>query len=171
MPDGRSNTAWAEVPLRSDPGPMGRPADAHRPATTRWDVFLAAGLRQAGCLERNRTVIDVVRRLGLSIFAPQIEMPLDTPLTDVEVVRRNRDGILGSAVVLCLPEGAGSGVYYEWGLADGLGKEVVGYSSTPVVGFGKAIDGRWQLLPADRKANTVPQLRAILQSICRRPSN
>ena len=63
---------------------------------------------------------------------------------------------------LFVPDGAGVGVYYELGLAEGLGKTIVGYSEVGVQGLGKVIEGWWESLPEDRRATHHKNLERIL---------
>jgi hypothetical protein len=134
-----------------------------------WDVFLGAGLRQPGCVPRNLEIIRVIRSAGLSVFAPQEQMPLSAGVTPVEIVDRNRIGVRGSALFLLIAEGAGAGVYYELGLADALGKAVVAFGPPPLPEVGAVPMGRWLLIPATNRADSLPRLGELLLSLA--PAN
>lgn len=131
-------------------------------ATANWDVFLAAGLRQPGCLSRNRDVIRTIRSAGLSVFAPQEQLPLDSPVTPSEIVERNRTGVIKSTLLLLIPEGAGAGVYYEVGLAEALGKSIIAFGLPPSAEQGAVPLGQWLSLSKDHRIDSLTQLRDLL---------
>ncbi len=135
----------------------------------RWDLFLGAGLRQTGCPERNANLIQLAESIGMSVFVPSRETVSQRALSAVEIVAQNCRGIEEACVFVFVPDEAGAGVYYELGFADALGKIVLGFSLRGVKGLGKAIEGRWEMLPADRRATGFDDFRAILltlRSIC-----
>ena len=130
-----------------------------------WDLFLGAGLSQPDCAKRNREIIEIVRSVGMTVFAPQNELPLGCPATPVEILERNRVAIEHSRVFLFVPDGAGEGVYYELGFADALNKQIIGYSPNGVDSHGKVVKGRWTILPRSRKAQSPNELRNALQDV------
>jgi nucleoside 2-deoxyribosyltransferase len=134
-------------------------------STRSWDVFLGAGLSQPSCAERNREVIELIRSVGMTVFAPQEELPLGCSATPEEILERNRVGIENSHVFLFVPDGAGEGVYYELGLADAQSKLIIGFSSNGVDGHGKVIQGRWAVLPPRRKPRSLDELRNALKEV------
>src|ERR1039458_839203 len=118
----------------------------------RWDLFLAAGIRQPGCGERNACLVRLVESIGLAVFSPARESPPELVLSPMQILKQNRAAITAAPMFLFVPDGAGVGVYYELGLAEGLGKTIVGYSEVGVQGLGKVIEGWWESLPEDRRA-------------------
>ena len=131
----------------------------------RWDMFLGAGLRQPGCPERNANLVHLIESIGMSVFLPSRETPPERALSSVEIVRQNCRAIEESCLFVFVTDGAGAGVYYELGYADALGKTVLGFSLSGVNGLGKAIEGRWELLPDNRRASGLDDFRAILLSL------
>ena len=131
----------------------------------RWDLFLGAGLRQAGCTQRNSNLIELTESLGMSIFAPGRETRSEPPMSSVEIVAQNCRAIQEACVFVFVPDDAGEGVYYELGFADALGKIVVGFSLAGVEELGKVIQGRWALLPPNRRATRLSDFREILLSL------
>jgi hypothetical protein len=134
-------------------------------APLRWDLFLGAGLRQSGCERRNAELINIAESLGLSIFAPSRETRPAPAMSPVEIIAQNRRAIEEACVFVFVPDDAGVGVYYELGFADALGKIVIGFSLHGVAGLGKVIEGRWELLPGNRRATGIDDFRTILLSI------
>jgi nucleoside 2-deoxyribosyltransferase len=128
----------------------------------RWDVFLAAALRRPGCLERNAEIIRLLRSLGMTVFAPQEQLPLGGPASADEIVGRNLVGLEESRLLLFVPEGAGEGVYYEVGYAQALGVPVYGYSPREPGGASKVELGVWARLPPGRRVYSLEQLRAAM---------
>src|SRR5690349_11895282 len=92
-----------------------------------WDVFLAAGIRQPGCYERNERLIHIAELAGLAVFSPARESPPELSLTPLQILSQNRSAILSAPIFLFVPDGAGIGVYYELGLAEALQKEIIAY--------------------------------------------
>jgi hypothetical protein len=133
-----------------------------------WDVFLGASLRQPGCLSRNLDVIDAIRSAGLTVFAPQQQLPLGASVTPDQIVARNRVGVRGSAIFLLIAEGAGAGVYYELGLADALGKAIVAFGAAPLADVGAVPVGRWSFIPESHRTESLPGLRTLLLSLRQR---
>jgi hypothetical protein len=60
---------------------------------------------------------------------------------------------------------AGPGVYYELGFADAHKKRVIGFSLLGVAGLGKAVEGRWAMIPTEYRATTYHLLRSLLEQI------
>lgn len=131
----------------------------------RWDLFLGAGLRQPGCSGRNAALIRLAESVGMTVFSPGRETLSKGALSPTEIVVQNCRAIEESCVFVFVPDDAGAGVYYELGFADALGKIVLGFSPRGVIGLGKAIEGRWELLPANRRAADFDDFRAILLSL------
>jgi hypothetical protein len=134
-------------------------------SSLRWDLFLGAGLRQPGCDKRNSELIEVAESVGLTIFAPGRETRGTPDLSPAEIICQNRRAIEEACVFVLVPDDAGIGVYYELGLADALGKIIVGFSLSGVSGLGKVIEGRWELLPANRRAAGIDDFRTVLLSL------
>jgi hypothetical protein len=128
----------------------------------RWDVFLAAGIRQPGCKERNEGLVRVAELAGLAVFSPARESLPELSLTPLQILTQNRSAILSAPIFLFVPDGAGVGVFYELGLAEEAGKVLVGYSESGVKGLGKVIEGWWDALPNNRRATNHASLESIL---------
>jgi nucleoside 2-deoxyribosyltransferase len=130
-----------------------------------WDVFLAAGLRQTGCLRRNQEVLDIATYCGLTMYSPG-HRKNGLEVTPIESVTINRDAITRSKAVLFIPDNAGAGVFYELGTADALGKLVIGYTeSISNINFGKVIMGRWLMIPKEFKAYSIEQLYSLFKHL------
>jgi hypothetical protein len=56
----------------------------------RWDLFLAAGLRQPGCEKRNKRIVGMAESIGMRVFAPGRDFLGDRLLTSVQNVYQNR---------------------------------------------------------------------------------
>src|SRR5215469_7868040 len=127
-----------------------------------WDIFLAAGIRQPGCTERNDQIIRIAESAGLTVFSPARESPPELVLTPLQILTQNRSAILSAPIFVFVPDGAGVGVFYELGLAEAFGKAIVGYTESGVEGLGKVAEGWWEALAHNRRATSAEALEKIL---------
>ena len=84
-------------------------------------------------------------------------------------MERNRTGVMGSTVLLLIPEGAGAGVYYELGLADAVGKDILAFGPPPLAEQGIVPLGHWLSIPPDNRIESLTQLcERLLDLLARR---
>ena len=100
------------------------------------------------------------------MFIPRLS-ELDGP---AEVLERNRRAIVVSSVVLGVLDGAGEGVFYELGLADGLGKRIALYCQGDWKP-GKMLAARWAELDPDFVAKDIEQAVAAVTAALSRISS
>jgi len=135
------------------------------PASDHYDLFLAAGLRQPGCMDRNERIVEVAERLGMSVYSPGRDTIREQTLAPVDILLQNRQAIEKADILLFVPDDAGAGVYYELGLADALGKTIVGFSLARVGDWGKIVEGRWALIEPERQATNFEELDLALRAL------
>jgi hypothetical protein len=69
-----------------------------------WDLFLAAGIRQPGCHERNSRIIAIAESVGMRVFAPGRDTPAERQLRPVDIVEQNRKAIHEAPTLLFVPD-------------------------------------------------------------------
>lgn len=82
---------------------------------------------------------------GLSTFVPHEQLPLDVGLEPLEILNGNRAGIDASQSVLVCLDGAGEGVFYELGYADGVNKPIYFFCEGAAEDRGNILKGRISL--------------------------
>ena len=128
-------------------------------------LFLNASLAEPSDQSRNVEVLEIIGRFpNLSCYAPQIEVPLGTPLSAQEILQKNLEAIWEADVVLTVLDNPGVGVGVELGYTLHAAKPIIAFRPSNAY-LGKMLEGLWESLPADYKATTLDGLHAVLSRL------
>ena len=127
-------------------------------------AFIATKVDTEAAQGRSARILAALEAAGFSVFLPK-KRP---GATAIEILESNEREVDAADVVVCVFDGAGAGVGMELGRADALKKDIVGFRTEESVAdeyLGKMLEGFWQRLPDDRKAQDLSRLEQLLAGL------
>lgn len=133
----------------------------------KYRIFLNASLSLPWERLLNKRLKRILIEAGFECLLPQEILPPGRNIDEVEILKNNQRLIESSDVVLSVLDKPGEGVIFELGVAFALGKAIIVFRSSEEDNLGKIIEGIYKLLPKDRKARNLRELRTILRKCVR----
>ena len=127
----------------------------------KYDFFLCSSLRSSECRDRNSLIISLIKSHNFTVYAPQIELPILSKVSDQEIFCKNFDAIQKSENMLIVFEEAGEGVFLEIGIAFALNKKIIALTNKHE--SGKMIAGLLKSITT--KVNSLSDLNVILNTL------
>lgn len=131
-------------------------------------AFLASKLSNEQAQVLNRRINYICLRLGVELYMAQIELPLGTEKSPLEILEINERAIDETELGIIVFDDVGCGTAIEYERAYVRGKKIVGYRSKESMAgeyLGQMMEGAWQRLEKDMKANSLDELEKILERL------
>jgi len=128
-------------------------------------VFISSKISDHKLQELNLELYILCKNLGFDPYLPQLEVPLDTRMSPMEILETNERAVDSSDLMLMVFDKAGSGSveYQRIYIAQ---KTIVAYRSQESIvseNLGMMLEGAWQRIPAEYKSSTLQGLEIILK--------
>ena len=129
-------------------------------------VFISSKISDHKLQKLNLDLYILCRNLGFDPYLPQLEVPLDTRRSPVEILEANERAIDSSDLMLMVFDKAGSGSAMEYQRSYIAQKTIVAYRSQESIvseNLGMMLEGAWQRILAEYKSSTLQGLESILK--------
>jgi nucleoside 2-deoxyribosyltransferase len=126
-------------------------------------AFIATKVDTEAAQARSADILKALEAARYAVFLPK-----KRPATAIEILESNEREVDAADLVVCVFDGAGAGVGMELGRADALKKDIVGFRTPESAAdeyLGKMLEGFWQRLPEDRKAQDLARLEQVLAGL------
>ena len=128
-------------------------------------VFISSKISDHKLQELNLELYILCKNLGFDPYLPQLEVPLDTRMSPMEILETNERAVDSSDLMLMVFDKAGSGSV-EYQRIYITQKTIVAYRSQESIvseNLGMMLEGAWQRIPAEYKSSTLQGLEIILK--------
>jgi len=129
----------------------------------KYRVFFNAPLSSLAERLFNEELKRVLEEEGFECIMPQEILPPGPNTDPIKILRNNQHLIESSDIVLSVLDKPGEGVIFELGVAFAIGKPIVIFRSDEQDYLGKVVEGIYELMPEDRKAGNLQELKKIIR--------
>lgn len=128
-------------------------------------VFVNAALSTLAEQRLNEEFISVLRECDLEYYLPQAELPPDSDVSSLEVLRANSNAVRAADVILSILDKPGHGVVFELGYAMALGKRIIAFRTDSQDYLGKILEGVWEGLEPGSRVSSLPALKTAFTEL------
>jgi nucleoside 2-deoxyribosyltransferase len=128
-------------------------------------IFLNAPLSSLAEQRFNRQLQELITRRGFACYSPQEVIPPGTDTSPMDILNANTRAVDECDIILSVLDKPGFGVIFELAYGYAKNKEMVLLRTDKQDYLGKMIEGLWQTVVRDRKANSLDELEEVLRTL------
>lgn len=129
-------------------------------------IFISSKISDHVYQKVNLELSQLCEDLGFDTYLPQLEVPLDTRMSSIQVLEANERAVDTSDLMLMVFDQAGSGSAMEYQRIYIARKPIIGYRSKVSINsenLGVMLEGAWQRIPEEYRSSTIDGLVEILR--------
>ncbi|MBI2498758.1 nucleoside 2-deoxyribosyltransferase [Candidatus Woesearchaeota archaeon] len=129
-------------------------------------IFISSKIGDYKQQRLNLDLFKLCNDLGFDTYLPQIEVPIDTRLSPIEILEANERAVDTSDLMLIVFDQASAGVAMEYQRIYIAQKPIIGYRSKSSIdseNLGMMLEGAWHRISGNNKSSSIDGIKNILK--------